>query len=306
MFFVKIREAQIIKYKATSKENFTNVPTIDFSAGVSASGINYTMRALIRVGLPFVIKNFVSKDLTGRLKDFESLLQDINDVELPVECYKDSYYDTKSQTTKSMTFGQFLDYINSTKSKERLYLVLDLVNKCRKNLQRTVSASEGTLFEVFNESIKKHSPIDEVNLVQRVLFFGHSTVTEMHYHARQEAILNQVIGEKEIFLFPPGELFYQMNPFPWYHKTNRRSQHCFNATNSYDFEKLAQIKNLTGGFRAALAPGDSLYIPIYWWHIVFGTDLSMSFAEFYDSSFRKKYLTRIGLRTRNHIPFYRG
>ena len=299
-------ERKIIKYKGLSNERFINAATIDFSMGVRASSINYTLQSLIHEGLPIIIKNFVSRDLMERLKDFGLLLQNINDIELPVECYKDSYYDTRSQITKYMTFSKFLDYINSDKSTERLYLVLDLINKCRKNPNRTVSSSEGTLLKVLNENIKNFNPIDEIDLVQRVLFFGHSTLTEMHYHARQEAILNQVIGQKEVFLFPPGKFFYQMDPYPWYHKTNRRSQHDFGTTNGCDFEKAVLQKNLMCGIRAKLSPGDSLYIPIYWWHIVFGNDISMSFSDFYDSSFRKKYLTLIGLRTRNHIPFYRG
>lgn len=229
---------QVINYKGISKQSFANVVTVDFGEEKDSSAINFMLKSFMREGLPVLIKNFIPKPLINRLENFGTLLHSINDVELPVECFENSLYNTKNQTTKYMTFSKFLHYIESDKSQERLYLVLDLINKYCRNPRRTISLFEGTLFEVLNESIRKFHLLNEANLFQRVLFFGYSTITEMHYHARQEAILNQVIGEKEFFLFPPGKFFYQMDPYPWYHKMNRRSQHEFHITDSCAFEKL--------------------------------------------------------------------
>ena len=64
------------------------------------------------------------------------------------------------------------------------------------------------------------------------------------------------------------------------------------------FEKVAEQKALKNGFKVILEPGDSLYIPIYWWHVVFGENISMSVSDFFGASFYNKYLAPFGIRTR--------
>jgi oxalate decarboxylase/phosphoglucose isomerase-like protein (cupin superfamily) len=46
-----------------------------------------------------------------------------------------------------------------------------------------------------------------------------------------------------------------------------------------------------------LQPGDSLYIPLYWFHLVYGKGDNLSFTDFYYSTLKKRIFSTVFLRS---------
>ena len=264
--------------------------------------LNDTNIKLINYGIPFVIRKFFPEKLCKSLQDLHLISKKVNDALLPVEYYNNPHYETTGSFAKHLTFKEYIEYLLSPEKEDILYLVLDLYNKHRRIRDRTIENKKGSIFELLNDIISNNKILDKqlfYNTERRVLFLGKNTITQTHYHDRQEAILHQITGTKYVYLFPPdNHLFYQMKPYPWYTTKHLWSQIMFKFKDFSDFEKAAEQKSLTNGFKAILEPGDSLYIPIYWWHTVFGENISMSVSDFFSTSFCKKYFSPFGIRTR--------
>jgi uncharacterized RmlC-like cupin family protein len=110
---------------------------------------------------------------------------------------------------------------------------------------------------------------------KHALFQYRNHITDWHYHITAEAILTQVSGVKEVLLLPP-------EPRTWavLASIQHNSVYTYNA-DAHQYPEYAQLVP----YRAVLRPGDSLYIPNYWWHLVAtkGSTLGQSITVWFDS-----------------------
>lgn len=90
------------------------------------------------------------------------------------------------------------------------------------------------------------------------VFFYRSSLTDWHYHATAEALQTQVLGMKEVLLLPPSQLVWS-----YMFALQSKGLHLYDADLS-EFPQSLQVFPV----RAVLHPGDALYIPSYWWHLV--------------------------------------
>ncbi len=95
----------------------------------------------------------------------------------------------------------------------------------------------------------------------RVFLYGRS-YTDWHYHPTDETLMCQVLGAKEVLLLPPDRTTFEtlMEIIPA-------------AGGSYNidlarFPKAAALRP----YRVVVEPGDALYIPTFWWHVVESID----------------------------------
>jgi hypothetical protein len=256
---------------------------------------NNTVLSFINNNTPFIIRNNVNESLCTKWQNLDYLSNTLGEIQLPIESYKDSFYDINTSTIIHLTLKEYMDYLLATQSQKNLYLAeLELYNRGRE----TDSVLCPLNSDIVDDDLLYHKTL----LYSRVLFLGKNTISQMHYHKRCEAILNQILGVKRVFLFPPNNgLFYQMKPYAWYLKKNNWSKIIYKVKDALDFKEILKTKKLINGFEIVLNPGDSLYIPIYWWHIVFGENISLSYTDFFFADFKKKYLTFLGLRSGNQI-----
>jgi hypothetical protein len=193
----------------------------------------------------------------------EYLSAAFGDTKVCVEVY------TKEQTPSSirlMTFMEFMSDANSD-SLDRLFMAeVDL----RRNMPSVCSDV------VFPSGTAGKQ-------VKALLFCGKDSLTPLHYHETEDAVLCQIIGEKRLVLCAP-RCGSALKPNPWYalrrNYSNADARHWLSQTESS--AALANIRVLT----CILQPGDAIFIPLHWWHTVGGNSFSASVTLFWRSERR--------------------
>lgn len=123
------------------------------------------------------------------------------------------------------------------------------------------------------------------------IFMGRDTRTRGHYHPYQHAIICQIHGRKRVLLYPPEDA-------PFLYAYPERSSPHFH-TSRVDFEDpdfgefpLARRTHL---YETVLEPGDALFLPVHWWHGVYGMGPVMSTSLFWNARWREHKLAHIRL-----------
>jgi hypothetical protein len=88
------------------------------------------------------------------------------------------------------------------------------------------------------------------------LYWG--SYTDWHFHPTDEALMCQVVGDKEVLLLPPNDNSWQaLYPVA-------RAQGRMYGIDRARFPKFNDLHPQ----RVIVSAGDALYIPVYWWHVV--------------------------------------
>jgi hypothetical protein len=130
--------------------------------------------------------------------------------------------------------------------------------------------------------------------IEYPMFIGRDTSTPGHYHAYQHALICQIHGKKRVILYPPEDSAF-LYPLPVLRETRhiQSSEVDFSAPDLGRFPKLAS----THPREAILEPGDALFIPVHFWHAVYGIGMVMSANLFWRARFRDHRFPHPGLRT---------
>ncbi len=199
---------------------------------------------------------------------------------------------------------------------ERVIYAADPANGDRtqlplKDLWRGIFAEGGAKFSSINASINtkgqsgilgnltsdtKLGPfLPHAHHVSTKVFAGYNTRCGLHLHPDTEAYLCQVVGKKRVILFPPDD-WNHIYPANWYSPYVSFSKAHFARDGQWpDFGEFPQLAK-THPMECVVEPGDMLYIPIYWWHVVWGLGAAICVTQFFRSSLSKRFMTRSGLR----------
>lgn len=113
--------------------------------------------------------------------------------------------------------------------------------------------------------------VDEDKFIDVRFWLGPgNNFTPLHYDPNNN-FLAQLRGRKQVMLCPPREIS-RVYPFPFRYAANHFSQ--VNVLSP----DLGQFPSWAHADRAVfeLGPGDMLFLPVYWWHAVWGMDQNMS------------------------------
>lgn len=132
------------------------------------------------------------------------------------------------------------------------------------------------------------------------VWIGYNSRTINHYHSHHEALLCQVVGQKKVLLYPPGDTsaLYPKGFFASDHNCSRVDAH------DADLEKYPKFGSLTA-IECTLDAGEALFIPVHWWHAVYGLNLSVSGTFFWDARIRDWRFPVPGIRCGTHMVLNR-
>src|SRR5271163_2011178 len=107
--------------------------------------------------------------------------------------------------------------------------------------------------------------VDEGKYRQVNFWFGPgNTFTPLHYDEANN-FLAQIRGRKQLILCPPREIA-RLYPYPLSYWANRHSQVNVLSPDLTRFPGWAHAERAV----LELGPGEMLFIPLYWWHSVWG------------------------------------
>lgn len=97
-----------------------------------------------------------------------------------------------------------------------------------------------------------------------------NNLTPLHYDVA-ENFLAQIRGRKQVLLCPPREIA-RLYPFPFRYPLHRFSQVNVLSPDLTRFPAWAHADRAV----VELGPGEMLFMPVYWWHAVWGIDQTLS------------------------------
>jgi hypothetical protein len=212
------------------------------------------------------------------------------DHKVSVEFYQDGNRN-QPWVYRSMTLREYVSLMRNPAERARYYLAQKPLGEVLPNLAHDVPPP------AFLDGVEETEP---------VVFLGVDTYTSAHYHhAPREAALMQIVGKKKVVLCPSRhyQCFY---PCAWSSERPNWSTVPFTSPSDDTqdtepgwmpedakrrFPRLAEA----GVLECVLGPGELLFIPQGWFHIVYGLGESISVTYFWHGSWRNGYW-RVALR----------
>ena len=101
-----------------------------------------------------------------------------------------------------------------------------------------------------------------------LFFMGCESFTRLHYHPEGDAFTCQFIGSKRFVLYPPDQSRFlyvvPLSPTSRALDPEKADRDLYPA-----FSKARAIE-------CVLQPGEVMFIPIHWWHVVYGSEFNVS------------------------------
>jgi hypothetical protein len=217
---------------------------------------------------PFVVRKAHSRP-DGEEVDFAYLERMCGDHEVPVRFFPGGENDGVNFVHKKMTIGNYLRLIaDSDEAAKQYYLSL--------------LPAKNTVPEILpGLQVPKECVAEKAT---PVVFIGRSTYSQLHYHPGQEAIATMVYGRKRFVLYSPSDTV-NLYPAPWYgpgHNFSSIDHRAIEANSCEKYPLFARARLV----EVVLEAGDFLYIPTYWWHVVYGDDPCVLVTYFWESKAR--------------------
>jgi len=200
----------------------------------------------------------------------EYLSQIFKNTYVDVEVYKDKHLmgETKMKQNQEIPFNQVIEHIMSDKPPYYYFSEIPLSDY---ELEIGTYLSD----DISHNFDKLKEPEEEL------IFLGNNSLTGCHLHVNDDYILNQIFGDKTVYLFE-----YSDNP-------NLKMSSFFGSNNNFIKDNFFVLDhNQLKIYKVDLKPGNSLLIPPWWFHAVKGHGFSCSVSKVYtrtDLGYLKKY-----------------
>ena len=173
------------------------------------------------------------------------------------------------------TMNRYLDHVEAAVGADEEYQMLNEMDimKVRKVLYPG--------FKRFTEDFPFPHMFDKGMHRRTAFFLVRSSYAQMHFHPDTEALINQMVGSKVVWLIPPNG-----TDVAWQKYSSWR--HCCHfgfSTSDIDDEQMQPFFQHPSAVRTVLHPGDQLFFPWLWWHVTWGdvNQVSISLSHFWES-----------------------
>lgn len=235
--------------------------------------------ALVTRGRPVLIRGAVADWPALDSWTLDSLRDRTGHRRVPVEFYEGSWFGPWE--TVEMTMQRYLEVMASDGDPEMCYLAQTKLDEYLPELVDDITVPE----------LLAQQPAPGA-----AFFLGRESVTALHYHTRDEALLCMVGGRKEVTLYAPHD-FDRLGYHPWPSYRFNFSRIDFTAEPETDHPELLRAQP----YRVVVEPGDALFIPLYWSHWTRNLDLGTSVTFFWPS--RDNLWTPPGLALRSKLGY---
>lgn len=207
---------------------------------------------------------------------------------------KDNLADKFGKHKTTVEFYQgYIDFFNNDVSIEKKYNISQFLEKMDKETE-LLYIGEQSLSDFKKNSLYRDNdnPRIQNKPYDSVIFLGNRNAgSHTHLHlAPLDYILNQVIGTKTMYFFELNDNIDQnigiSSPF----NQHRKFIFDYNKFESFNLRFINHQKLKI--YKVQLYPGDSIFIPPWWWHNAVCNDFSLSITDKYDrdnNSFFYKY-----------------
>ena len=176
--------------------------------------------------------------------------------------------DDESMLPVSMGFMDFIQQMNSPQNTVKLYMQ-------QLPLHET--------FPELSESFKLPDLVLPEKIMEVNLWVGPGgNTSQLHYDANNNFLM-QLHGSKKITLYHPMD-FYNLYPNSCFSLAG----HCSKAIDLSDLKKYPKISKAVA-MEATIGPGELLFIPTYWWHLVHSVDTAVSVNVWWENRLKQYF-----------------
>jgi len=134
---------------------------------------------------------------------------------------------------------------------------------------------------------------DRSGLRRTTFYLGRDTISAAHYHPDTQVVLCQVVGRKRFVFWPPDDID-KLYPAPWYTPNFNWSRVNFDDPDvERRFPKIKEARRV----ECVVEPGEMIFVPIHWWHLVYGEGFSVSVTYIWQGRIRDWPSPRPALHT---------
>ena len=176
------------------------------------------------------------------------------------------YTNPRLRVDRRISFGEFVDHLVSDPEGDRYYMTEHELSKVSPKLVADVDFGRY---------------VDRGSVYEPLLFLGRDTCMPLHYHGTTEALLCQITGSKDVILYGPDQ-FARLYARPWYAPSPLFSEVDGRNPDLSRFPKYGAAIPM----RFRLEPGDTLFIPVHWWHFTRVQGYQVSVTHFWKAKLR--------------------
>lgn len=220
---------------------------------------------LVGAGKPVVVTGLTQHWPALERWDLGYLKATVGHRSVPIEFYPEgSWY--ASWTTVRMTLRRYIEILESEGDPEMCYLAQAKVDDYLPELVQDVPVPD---------------VLDGMDGIGAGVFLGRDSVTALHYHSRDEALLCQVSGRKRVVLYGPEDHANLAYSRPLSYRYN------FSTIDFSDspYERHDRLRRARP-YEVTLSAGEALFIPLYWSHVTENLGLSSSVTFFWRAAER--------------------
>ncbi|WP_283133083.1 cupin-like domain-containing protein [Rhizohabitans arisaemae] len=200
---------------------------------------------------------------------------------VPIEFYPGgSWYG--QWTTVSMRLDRYIDILESEGAPEMCYLAQAKVDEYLPELV---------------DDVPVPAVLDGQDGIGAGAFLGRDSITALHYHSRDEALLCQISGRKKVVLYAPEDYRNLRYAHPFSYRFNFSDMDLSGEPET----RYARLRRARP-YECVLEQGDALFIPLFWSHVTENQGLSASVTFFWRSV--DNTWTPLSLALRSRLGFW--
>ena len=204
------------------------------------------------------------------------------------------WYSPEGLQDRQMTLREFVDLLTASPPERRFYMTEHSLARISERLVGEVDAGG-------------YADPEGTSAPQPYVFLGRDTMMPLHYHGTTEAILCQIVGDKEIVLYPPEQTAL-LRAHPWRSRywhfsrvgapqqasvfTDASHLRLGEPNSGRRFESFDSAEPMVFTLRA----GEILFIPVHWWHLTTCPGFQINVTFFWPSRFRRYRFPQPGLQ----------